>query len=100
MFIGLARFDIHIPHSGSLKAKRQVLRPVVDRLRKGLNVSVAEVDHQDLWQRAALGVSCVSGSIEQCRKLIQEAEKIIGRAALDGAEVVDRSIDVVAWEDL
>ena len=100
MFIGLARFDIHIPHSGSLKAKRQVLRPVVERLRKGLNVSVAEVDHQDLWQRSTLGVSCVSGSIDQCRKLIQDAEKIIGRAALDGAEVVDRSIDVVALEDL
>ena len=100
MFIGLARFEIFIPHSGSLKAKRQVLRSVVDRLRKGLNVSVAEVDHQDLWQRAALGVSCVSSSVDQCRKLIQEAEKIIGRAALDGAEVVDRSIEVVTMEDL
>ena len=100
MFIGLARFEIFIPHSGSLKAKRQVLRPVVDRLRKGLNVSVAEVDHQDLWQRAALGVSCVSGSVDQCRKLIQEAEKIIGRAALDGAEIVDRSVEVITMEDL
>ena len=100
MFVGLARFDIHIPHSSSLKAKRQVLRPVVDRLRKGLNVSVAEVDHQDLWQRATLGIGCVSPSIEQCRKLIQEAEKIIGRVALEGAEVVDRSIDVIALDDL
>ncbi len=100
MFIGLARFDIFIPHSGSLKAKRQVLRPVVDRLRKGLNVSVAEVDHQDLWQRAALGVSCVSSSSDQCRKLMQEAEKIVARAALDGAEIVDRSVQVVTMEDL
>ena len=100
MFIGLARFDIHIPHSGSLKAKRQVLRPVVERLRKGLNVSVAEVEHQDLWQRATLGIGCVSASIEQCRKIIQDAEKIIGRAAVDGAEVVDRSIDVFALDDL
>jgi uncharacterized protein YlxP (DUF503 family) len=100
MFIGMARFEIFIPHSGSLKSKRQVLRPVVDRVRNRLNVSIAEVDHQDLWQRAALGVTCVSGSIDGCRKLIQEAEKAVSRAALDGAEIVDRTIEVVALEDL
>lgn len=100
MFVGLARFDLFIPHSSSLKDKRQVLRPVVERLRKKLNVSVAEIDHQNLWQRAAVGVSCVSGSIDQCRKVIQEAEKVVGRVALEGAEVVDRTIEVVAMEDL
>ena len=100
MFVAVARFDIFIPHSGSLKHKRQVLRPVVERLRNKLNVSVAEVDHQDLWQRAALGVSCVSGSIDHCRKMIQEVEKALGRAAVEGAEVVDRTIEVVAMEDL
>ena len=100
MFVGLARFEIFIPHSASLKAKRQVLRPVVDRIRKQLNVSVAEIDHQDLWQRAALGVTCVSGSVDQCRKLLQDVEKVVGRAALDGAEIVDRAIEVVAMEDL
>ena len=100
MYVGLARFEIFIPYSGSLKAKRQVLRPVVDRVRKQLNVSVAEIDHQDLWQRAALGVACVSGSVDQCRKLLQDVEKVVGRAALDGAEIVDRTIEVVAMEDL
>ena len=100
MFIGMARFEIFIPHSGSLKAKRQVLRPVVDRVRNKLNVSISEVDHQDLWQRAALGVACVNGSVDGCKKLIQEAEKVVGRAALDGAEIVDRTIEVIAMEDL
>ncbi len=100
MFIGMARFELFIPHSGSLKAKRQVLRPVLDRVRNKLNLSIAEVDHQDLWQRSALGVACVSGSIDGCRKLMQEAEKAVGRAALEGAEIVDRTIEVVALEDL
>lgn len=100
MFIGMARFEIFISHSGSLKAKRRVLRPVVDRVRNKLNVAIAEVDHQDLWQRAALGVACVSGSIDGCRKLLQEAEKAVGRVAVDGGEIVDRTIEVVAMEDL
>jgi len=100
MFVGVARFDLHIPHSGSLKEKRAVLRPVVERIRNKLHVSVAEVDHQDLWQRAAVGVTCVSGTSGQCRKLLQEVEKFLGRAALEGAEVTERSIRVVSMDDL
>ena len=100
MFIGMARFELFVPHSGSLKAKRQVLRPVVDRVRNKLNISIAEVDHQDLWQRAALGVTCVSASVDQCRKLLAEAEKVIGRVTLEGAEIVDRTQQVIAMEDL
>ena len=100
MFVGVARFDLHIPHSGSLKEKRAVLRPVVERVRNKLHVSIAEVDHQDLWQRAAIGVSCVSSSMDQCRKVLQEVEKFLGRAALEGAEVTQRSINVFNLDDL
>jgi uncharacterized protein len=100
MFVGVARFDLHIPHSASLKEKRAVLRPVVERMRNKLHVSIAEVDHQDLWQRAAIGVSCVSSSAAQCRKVIQEVEKFLGRAALEGAEVTERSIKVFRMDDV
>lgn len=100
MFVGMARFEIFVPHSGSLKAKRQVLRPVIDRVRNKLNISIAEVDHQDLWQRAALGVTCVSSSVDQCNKMLAEVEKVIGRATLEGAEIVDRTHRVIALEDL
>jgi uncharacterized protein len=100
MFVGLARFDLHIPQSASLKEKRAVLRPVVERVRNKLHVSVAEVDHQDLWQRAAVGVACVSASSDQCRKVLQEVEKFMGRAALSGAEVTDRSIRVINMDDV
>lgn len=100
MFIGVGRFEIFIPESRSLKDKRQVLRSVTSSVRNKFNVSIAEVEHQELWQRAAFGVSCVAESTGHCRKVLQEVEKAIGRAALDSAEIVDRSVDVVALDDL
>lgn len=100
MFIGVGRYELFIPASGSLKDKRRVLRSVSQTVQKRFNVAISEVDYQDLWQRAAFGVSCVAESIGHCRKVLQEVEKAIGRAAIDGAEIVDRRVEVVAMEDL
>jgi uncharacterized protein YlxP (DUF503 family) len=100
MFIGVGRIELFIPASESLKDKRRVLKSISTVVRNKLNVTIAEVDHQELWQRAAFGVACVSESIGQCRKVMQEVEKLIGRAALDGAEIVDRRFEFVAMEDL
>jgi uncharacterized protein YlxP (DUF503 family) len=100
VFVGIARFEIFIPAGRSLKDKRQVLRKVTTVVQNKFNVSIAEVEHQELWQRAALGVSCVAESIGHCRKVLQEVEKAIARSAIDGAEIVDRSVEVVSVEDL
>ncbi len=100
MFIGVARFELFLPASGSLKDKRQVLRSVTAAVQNKFQVAIAEVDHQNLWQRAALGVSCVSRTGGQCRKVLQEVEKTIGRFAVAGAEVIDRTIHVVGMDDL
>jgi uncharacterized protein YlxP (DUF503 family) len=59
--VALLSVELHIPGARSLKDKRMVLRGVKDRLKK-FNVSVAEVDYQDLWQRAGLDVVTVSTS--------------------------------------
>lgn len=59
MVVGLLTVELHLPHAQSLKDKRMVLRRLKDRL-KASNVSVAEVEHQDLWQRATLAVAAVS----------------------------------------
>jgi uncharacterized protein len=99
MYIGVARFDLFIPSSSSLKDKRQVVRSVSAAVRNKFNVAVAEVDHQDLWQRTALGVSCVSESAGQCNKVLQEVEKVVGRSVIGRAEVIDRTVDVVDMED-
>lgn len=100
MFVAVGRFELFIPASGSLKDKRAVVRSVTQVVARRFNVSIAEVDHQDLWQRSALGVSCVSESMSHCRKVLQEVEKAIARAALDGAEIVGREVEIVAMEDL
>jgi uncharacterized protein len=100
MFIGIAKFELFIPASESLKDKRRVLRSVTSTLRAKFNVAVAEVDHQDLWQRAALGTSCVADSTAHCRKMLQEIEKWIARSIAGNGEIIDSSFEVVSLEDL
>ena len=60
MVVGCCWMDLYFPESGSLKSKRQVLKSVIARLQNRFNVSVAEVDAQDLWQRSLIGVAVVS----------------------------------------
>jgi len=60
MFIGVCTIEMHIPNSGSLKGKRHSLRSLKDRIRNAFNVSVAEVDDNDLWQKASLAVAALS----------------------------------------
>jgi uncharacterized protein YlxP (DUF503 family) len=58
--IGLLTLDLHFPGARSLKDKRQALRSLEQRIRNRFNVSIAEVEHQDLWQRARLAVVSVN----------------------------------------
>ena len=60
MQAAVARFELHLPDVHSLKEKRSVVRPTVERLRRMASVSVAEVDFQDTWQRVELGVAVVT----------------------------------------
>jgi uncharacterized protein YlxP (DUF503 family) len=53
-------FDIQIPHSASLKDKRRVLKSLKDRVRARFNASIAEIDHQDEWQRSIIGITMIS----------------------------------------
>ena len=61
MFVVAVRCELHLPAVNSLKGKRAILNRIKDRLRANGRAAVAEVDHNDLWQRAALGVVVVSG---------------------------------------
>jgi hypothetical protein len=59
LIVGIVLIELHIPGSTSLKAKRSVLNRIKERLKNRFNASVAEVEYQDLWQRAAIGVAVV-----------------------------------------
>jgi uncharacterized protein len=60
MYVGVVLFELHIPHAQSLKEKRSVVRSLRDQLIRRFSVSSAEVAHQDLHQRARLGVCFVT----------------------------------------
>ena len=89
MVVGLLTVELHVPGSQSLKDKRMVLRRIKDRLKK-FNVAVSEVEHQDLWQRAALGVAVVSGDKHQVDEKLQAVRSLV--QATHEAELLD-------WEE-
>jgi len=76
MNIGLLTFQIVIPHAQSLKDKRQVIRSLRDRLKK-FNISFAECDHQNLWQRSTVGIVAISSSHLILKKTLQSIENEI-----------------------
>jgi uncharacterized protein YlxP (DUF503 family) len=81
MLVGVERFDLRIPGCGSLKEKRHVVKTLTTAIRSRFNASVAEVDHQDLWQRATLGVSVVATDGYQAKRVLHEIEKLVERWA-------------------
>jgi hypothetical protein len=83
MPIGVLTLELHLPDAHSLKEKRFVVRKIKDCLRARFNVAVAELDHQDLWQRAVIGVVSISSSRQNLERILQavqrESEKVLGR---------------------
>ena len=67
-----AKLTFHIPHAASLKDKRQVRRSLIDKTRQRFNVSVAEVDTQDLHQTLTIGVAVISGDSTHARRSLDE----------------------------
>lgn len=77
MIVGLCRIDLFLPESRSLKAKRQVIKGLKDRIRNRFNVSVAEVEHQSLWQRATLGLAMVSEEKGYVDRTLQQVLNLV-----------------------
>lgn len=77
MVVGVCTVELWIPESQSLKDKRQVLHSVKDRLRGKFNLSIAEVDGQDLWQKAVLGMACVANDGSHVEQVMEQALNVI-----------------------
>jgi uncharacterized protein YlxP (DUF503 family) len=77
--VAMVTIGLRLPACTSLKDKRGVTRRLIYRLRRDLNVSVAEVGGQDSWQRCELGVAIAAGNEIGARKVALQVEKIVGR---------------------
>ena len=86
MFVLALEVEAHLPDARSLKDKRQVLRSVLDTARSRFSVAAAEVDHQDKWQRTALGFAVVSASAGHATDVIDDVERLVWSQS--GLEVV------------
>ena len=94
MPIAYLTLELRIEGSHSLKDKRQVLRSMKDRLRNSFNISIAEIEVTDLWQRATLGMVSISDSRDYLEGLMRNVEREAVKLANNaGAEVVDSFLD-------
>ena len=99
MHVGVCRIRFRLPENGSLKGKRRVLKSITSRVANKFNVSVAEVDDQDLWQLATLGISCVSNDKRHTNEVLSKVVDYI----IDGrfeVEVLDYEIEILPVFDI
>jgi hypothetical protein len=85
--------ELHLPDVESLKDKRHVLKGLKEKVRHRFEVSVAEVDHQDTWQRATLAVACVSQDSRHANEVISKALAFI-ESLVDG-HVIDIETEIL-----
>lgn len=95
MYVGLCSLDLHIEHAQSLKEKRQVVKKVIDNIRNKFPVSVSEVDEQDLWQRAVIGVAVVASSSSIIEGIFSKIEDFIENLHL--CSIIDVKREIFTW---
>jgi uncharacterized protein len=96
-FVAVLRIELHFPEGGSLKAKRKQLAPVKAQLARRLGVSIAEVGHQDLWQRATLVAALAAGTAGAADAGADAVERWLGARFPDGVSVARQ---MASLEDL
>ena len=77
MVVGVISWQLHLAGCQSLKDKRRVIKSLKDRLHNRFNVSAAEVDHQDLWQRGALAACVVSGDHRHAEEVLGSCDRLV-----------------------
>ncbi len=93
MVIAICTIYLSIPANHSLKGKRQVLKSLMSRVRNEFNVSIAEVEQQDAWQSATLGVACVASDQGYAHGVLTKVVQAISSYRLD-AEITDYKIEL------
>ncbi len=77
MHVGALEMELHLADSGSLKAKRAVVRHLVDTARHRFGVAASEVSHHDRWQRAGIGFSVVAPDVSHAEQVLDNVERFV-----------------------
>ena len=94
MKVGILTIKLRLPENLNLKGKRQVVKSIVQRVRDRFNVSIAEVEDQDLWQLATLGVASVANSGPYVNECLSKVVDFIARSHPE-AELLDYEIEIL-----
>lgn len=96
MIIGVSLITLHLPDSHSLKDKRQIIKSVMARVRNKFEVAIAEVEEQDRWQIAKIGVSCVSNNSQHADEILTHVRRYIEETRPD-VIVSDVNTEIINW---
>jgi uncharacterized protein YlxP (DUF503 family) len=96
MVIGVSRITLHLPGCHSLKEKRQVVKSLMARVRSRFEVAIAEVDEQDRWQTAILGISYVSNSSQRVDNVLAQVRRFIEETRPD-LLVTGNETEIMHW---
>ena len=94
MHVGVCRIQVRLPENLSLKGKRRVVKSITARVGSKFNVSVAEVDDNDLWQLATIGISCVSNDKRHTNEVLSRVVSFITDSRFD-IEILDYEIEIL-----
>lgn len=94
MVVGVCTVELEIVGNDSLKGKRRAVKPILVRVRERFNVSAAEVDDLDAWQRATLAFACVSNDPNYVHGLLMKVVDFIEHSRFD-ANILDYQIELI-----
>ena len=94
MNVGVCKVYLRLPENMSLKGKRQILKSITSRVSNKFNVAVAEVDDNDVWQRAAIGICCISNNGRHCNQVLSRVVDFITGSRFD-VEILDYEIEII-----
>ena len=94
MNVGVCQIRLRLPGNLSLKGKRQIIKPIIARIDHKFNVSVAEVDDNDRWQVATLGICCVSNDKRHADEILTKVAEFVVNGCFD-VEVLDYKIEII-----
>lgn len=93
MHIGVCKIELRLPENISLKGKRRVVKSITTRVKGKFNVSVAEVDDQNLWQLATLGICCVSNNKRFVNEVLSKVVDFINNGRFE-VEMLNYEIEI------